>query len=414
MMDYLIVGAGFAGQYAAILLKQAGLTCEIIDGGSGASNFWAGTLDVLKTQPTDVSFENAFSQFQQKFPTHPYNHVKFSELELIFSKFHELFPEIRPPQTLENSLVFSSLGTLKPCIGAWKTIFPVQSLENVSDPIILINFEDFSTSSMHLVQKSIQEKFNITPIIVDVKLRDVFPALMKLDKISAFQIGKAFDNLNDSIIKVFQERIHIALGKNGISHLGGIVFPPILGINHNFKVVKMLEDQLGSPIWELISLSPSLMANRLLHSFQNHVQQLKIPVHKGHTFIQSELFENAYISTIESNRKPTTYKDLKSKGIIFATGSLFQKGGFSDIEKINTMQETSQITLQFRDLRSFELINNLNRDKPSNIYIIGSQSYTICENITDDDEINHCTGLGLAIITASKAVSSIIKKKLIL
>mgnify|MGYP006312153257 CR=1 FL=1 len=47
--DVCVFGMGFAGMNAARLLAKQGFSSVLIDGGFGASNFWAGTVDVMNS-----------------------------------------------------------------------------------------------------------------------------------------------------------------------------------------------------------------------------------------------------------------------------------------------------------------------------------------------------------------------------
>ena len=63
-VDVIIIGGGFAGMNTARLLSKKKINCEIFTSGFGASNLWVGTIDLLKSQKTDLDKE--FNQFKNE------------------------------------------------------------------------------------------------------------------------------------------------------------------------------------------------------------------------------------------------------------------------------------------------------------------------------------------------------------
>lgn len=415
--EVCIIGAGFAGLNAARLLAKSQISSVLIDGGFGASNFWAGTVDTL-----DHSNDEGFlqlSQFQQEHKNHPYQHLNQKDLFEALCEFEKAFPSIKifqNDQRIINRQVLTTLGNLKPTSGLWKTIF--HQFDQISSKTlgILIEFEEFELSSMHLLAKGLFDQFpgnyRVLKLSLDTLFKKIHPKYGKNirdGKISVNSLGKFFEDAKDEISKIakfIQSNIREQIPKIREDHIQFYLFPPILGIENSSEIISNLHAELNTNVYEIISLSPSILANRLIEQYHSYIGKSKlISKEKGLSLINLSRNERTWKLELENGNKES--KIIRCKAIIIACGSIFLQGIFESTSLLTELFKENELELSHPIGPNFEVTSST---FSSNLFIIGSALFHFDENLLDDDEINHGTGLGLAI-TSSYKVSQYLKKQ---
>src|SRR6056297_1052172 len=152
-IDVCIVGGGFAGMNAARILSEKQISCEIFSSGTGASNLWAGTFDVVESSDKQPSkLKEDVDRLSKKVPGHPYNALRWSEILLAMESFFEQIPNFRQFKDDKGSYlnrnVLTMLGKSKPCAASWNTIFcGMKELVETQRPCIVVNFVEFNNST---------------------------------------------------------------------------------------------------------------------------------------------------------------------------------------------------------------------------------------------------------------------------
>ncbi|MFX1338920.1 MAG: FAD-binding protein [Promethearchaeota archaeon] len=422
-VEVVIIGGGFAGMNAACLLSKKEIRCEIYTSGFGASNLWVGTIDFLKSYINDL--EEAFNQFINENPNHPYKYLDFNEVDESISNFSSEFPELyffKNNRKVSNNLVITILGNLKPCIGVWSTIFHDVSLFNDKSSIFLIDFIEFNNSAMDLVRKSLKERYKGNFEILNLSFLELLkswdPNIINENfplKLSENLIANYFDKyVNDfnSLANYIISELEKFEKKLSESENLYFLFPPILGIKKNKKIIENLSHKLSGKCGELVALSPSLMSKRLIQRFEKKLENLSVKVNKGYILMNIEPNlekDNLEWQLIFENRVGHK-KIVKTKYLVLAIGSVFQEGLFYSNQIIRKNFNNLSIPFPNKMTNSYELLTDSEKHKNSNIFVCGSALYIVMGGNSDEDEIKHGTGLGLAIATSSKVANEIISR----
>ena len=422
-VDVIIIGGGFAGMNTARLLSKKNINCEIFTSGFGASNLWVGTIDLLKSQKTDLDKE--FNQFKNEFPNHPYKYLNFDEINEAILNLANDFPDLhifKKNNKLTNNLVLTIIGNLKPCVGVWSTIFHDVGLFNDDNTTFLVDFIEFNNSAMDLVSRNLKDRYKGNFQVLNLSFIEL---LKKWDpnidneslpvKLSENLIANYFDNYFGSV-EVLGNYILNELKKQGKKILKServyYLFPPVLGIKNYPNVIEILSKQLNAICGELVALSPSLMSKRFIQKFEKNLRDLFVKINKGYMLIEigKNLENNDLIWDLTFQNRAEEKKIIKAKYLVLATGSMFQEGIIYSEDAVKNNFKKLSIPFPNKLKKSYEILINSEKNKNSNIFVCGSALYTFMGEISDEEEIKHGTGLGLAIATSSKVANEIINR----
>lgn len=421
LLDVCIVGGGFAGLNAALILAENNINCEIFTTGYGASQLWVGTFDFLNYDGTTL--QEAFSNFQKDFPAHPYGNLTYSEVKTSFDDFFEKFSEFQSftkNDQYSNKDVLTLIGNLKPCIGTWGSVFNDFNCLDSETSIILVDFYEFNNSAMELVAKGLRERFQSTFKIMRLSFSRIMEIWNievnneKIDGLSDFRIGnyldKNLDNL-DSLGIYLLEELKIQYPNLDLGKLKYILFPPVLGIRNNEEILEELLNILKIECREIVAFSPSLMSRRFMASFNDKLDKYSMNIHKRFELIdlQRKKLNGDMIWQLIFKDSKGKKKVISSKYSILAMGSVFQTGLFEQKQNFKMKFKELNINIPNKLPTNFELAF-LKENFPSNLFVCGAASYCMLENITDDLEIEFGTGLGLAISISYKVSIDIVER----
>jgi anaerobic glycerol-3-phosphate dehydrogenase len=424
ILDVCIIGGGFTGLNCALLLGKEDINCEIYTTGYGASNLWMGTFDFLNYR--SIYIKESFNDFKKQFPEHPYKWFNFEEVNNALLRFFDDFPQIKYFQDqnrMLNKEVLTSIGTLKPCLGIWHSLFYDFKSLNTESNLILVGFNEFNNSALHLVKKALEENFESNFYLLSLSFNELSTKIEGEDKgkggssaskLSEFKLGRFFDS-NYNEMEIFSDLVREAL-KRQISEIpqediSYYLFPPILGIDKNKEILENLSSSLDSNCHELIALSPSLIANRLMNLYAAKLKNFGIKTNKGRKLIGLDLEkldkQKVWNLKFEDNKGDT--ETILSKAVIFSNGTMFQAGMFETIRKMKQGFERIKIDLPNKLDQNFQLTKN-KEDDPSNLFVCGAALYNFTDQISDEVEIEYGTGLGLSVISSYKVANFLTNK----
>jgi len=421
ILDVCIIGDGFAGLNAARILGKNNLNLEIYTAGYGASQLWVGTFDFLNYQGKNLL--DAFTSFKKDIPTHPYCFLTYQEIETSFNEFFSAFPEFHKFTDnghYSNEPVLTLIGNFKPCIAIWRSIFKDFDKFNPKSSIILIDFYEFNNSAMDLVAKALNENYesdfkvltlSFTQILREWKI-DLNRA--NIDNLSDFRIGNYFDkNLDD--LEKFTEYLIIELQtqypKIQKEEVKFLLFPPILGIENNVQILEKLKNLLDIECNELVAFSPSLMSRRFMKVFNNILEKNSIKINKRFELSDLKIIEDAEekIWELTFRNAKKEIKEIKSKYVILAMGTLFQTGLFEGKQDFIKIFQNLGINIPNKLTESFEIVYEKDKES-SNLFVCGAASHSFIKSLDEDFEIIYGTGLGLAISSSYIISKHIIRR----
>jgi len=416
--DVAIIGSGFAGMNAARLLAQQGVSCAIYSSEFGASSLWSGTIDVLNYPGDNLDLELA--KFQVALPAHPYQkqsldsiHKSLDDFFLTFSSLHAFRNE--DAKAFINHPILTPLGSMKLCTGVWDTVFRKFDSLTPESTCILVEFQEFPDSTMHLIAKGLQEKFPSRFLVLSLSLQEFFQRInedliedLTNQKLSTFKLASFFDEKSihmSSLANYIKEILPVQHDSIIFDEITYYFFPSILGIEKTQTILSNLESFLGAECRELILFSPSIMPARLLYQFNRKLKILSVPVQKDFILEDIARSEEKWLTTIKNKKNGEILHQVKSKFVIIATGSLFLDGIMSDLPQLGN--KFTQLGLEYPDSvgRHFEVRST---EKHSRIFVIGAASFLFSTDLSIDDEVHDGTGLGLAISTSYTAVQAIL------
>ena len=365
--DVTIIGGGFAGMNAARLLAQRGLSCAIYSSEIGASSFWSGTIDVLNYPGDNLTLELA--KFQVALPSHPYQKQSLESIHKSLDDFYSAFSNLHAfrnveENTFENHPILTPLGSMKLCTGVWDTVFRKYNSLTSDSTCVLVEFQEFPNSTMHVIAKGLQEKFPGRFLVLSLSLQEFFQRINEdlieeliHEKLSTFHLASFFDEKSihmSSLANYIKEILpvqHEALVLEDISYY---FFPPILGIDKTQTILSNLETFLGAECRELILFTPSIMPARLLHQFNRKLKMLSVSVNKGFVLQELDRKEGIWHCTIQN---AGSIHHVKSKFLIIATGSLFLEGVMNNLPQLGNV--FTQLGLEYPDSvgKQFEIIS---------------------------------------------------------
>ncbi|MBD3253666.1 MAG: hypothetical protein GF383_01160 [Candidatus Lokiarchaeota archaeon] len=420
--DVCIVGDGFAGLNSARLLAKKGINCKLYSKGYGASQLWVGTFDFLDYDGKNL--QDAYNNFLNDFPSHPYQNISYNEIETSFNDFFQEFPDL--VSFVENGhylnkSVLTLIGNLKPCIGIWNSICNDYKGFSSDTIVLLIDFQEFNNSAMNLVAKGLR---NIYKSLFKV-IRLSFSKLLthwgvninqtKHEKLSDFRIGNYFDthynNLNQFTDYLLTE-LQDSCPETERDKIQLILFPPILGIKKNKEILGSLENLLGIRCKELVAFSPSLMSNRLMGIFDSKLESLSVDRKKRLELIDLKKGKNKgnMIWELKFKNSKGLNEVIYSKYVILSTGSVFTTGLFENLDNLEKKFNDLNIHIPNKLSQNFEIsFDNIGIE--SHLFVCGAASYLLCDNVNDELEVEYGTGLGLAISTSHK-ISNYISNKI--
>jgi anaerobic glycerol-3-phosphate dehydrogenase len=422
-IDVCIIGDGFAGMNVGRLLKKNNVNCEIFSSGISASQLWVGTVDFLKSNQNNL--EKTLEDFKRIKPNHPYTKLDWNDIEKSFSEFFSNFPQFKffkANSKFSNDYVLTTLGNLKTCVGIWKTIFNNFSIFKEKTITCLIDFLEFNNSTMHLVAKSLKEKFPGQFYVLEISFIKLIKAYRfnleendLLFNLTENKVAQYFDKFDENI-EILADFIKLEskkqLEQSNSQNIKFYLFPPIVGIQFNENILENLSKYLNVECKELVAFSPSLMSKRLIQIFETKLSELSLNVNKGKTLIMLEKEKNNVnmIWNLTFSSQNGEILKIRSKYIVFATGSLFQMGLFSEENQMKNVFSKILIKIPNDMSNNYELWYNNRQDQPTGLFVCGAALFAFMGEIAEEEEIEHSTGLGLVISSGMKVANEIIKR----
>lgn len=322
MLDLLVIGAGLAGLSAAITAAEAGLRVRVIAKGHGITHWHAGTIDLLgylATPDGEQLVTTPYAARAQLPAEHPYCRLEETQLAAALTRFQAWLAGsdlvyAGAAQSDHNLLLPTAVGSARPTFLA-----PQAQLAgdlSHTTPLLIVGIRGLRDFYPHLIAENLNKlgyraraAFIDWEVITPQRDRNVVHLAGLLDQPDV------------------QARVIRAL-KPLVRPDERIGFPAIVGLERHREGWQRLQNELGTPLFEIATLPPSVPGIRLFHALRRRLQQLGGRIEIGMEAI-GFTSQGDQITAVQT---ATSARPLHHRAgqFVLATGGWLGGGFFSD------------------------------------------------------------------------------------
>jgi glycerol-3-phosphate dehydrogenase subunit B len=255
MRDVLVIGIGTSGLTAALRCQEAGLSVTLLAKGVGSTHLAPGTIDVLGYDPELVeSPSQRLAPFVEGNPDHPYAHLGAEAVRRSLEWFTARFDGYRYRGSMdENLLLPTAIGSIKPSALVPESL-SAGDVRN-GGRFLFVGLRQLKDFYPALAAQNVANAK--TPSGADISARavQIEPPDDERD-VSSLAFARRFDEPQFLDAVATQISAHLEAGET-------VGLPAVLGVQRPSEVWSRLQDALGSPVFEIPSLPPSVPGMRL-------------------------------------------------------------------------------------------------------------------------------------------------------
>ncbi len=313
--DVLVIGAGLAGLWSAILHAQAGRSVTLLAKGHGTLPWSSGCLDLWPHQPpAEPSAHHPFSTIQSALDPATQAWLQFSEQQgyrFIAKRQHAWLPT---------------------AIGTWR---PTNAV-----PLTMINAERSIISNYRVLVLGFHELRDFFPPLLAARLAEQgITARGAYLTMPPSQRSRDFNSVNLARL-CEQASFRQALIKQ-IDQIRGdaqlLLFPAILGLDQSASIINELQTSLGCLVAEVPTLPTNVAGLRLQRMLISHFEQLNGRIQLNAEVIRGE-FQHQRLVAVYSAAAAREQRH-SAKHYILATGGI--GGGGLRADYPNLLRETA-------------------------------------------------------------------------
>lgn len=416
--ELAIIGTGMAGMAAAIFAaKQRIKTVQI--GVSSSTVYTTGYLDLMGVHPIDQqqTWDNpwhAINALIDDIPDHPYARMKQADILDAFDGFLSFMETIGLPYQRhldKNTNVLSPVGTVKPtyCVpcSMWAGAVALEEKR----PCLIIDFWGLKGFS------AVQIMEMLLPGWPDLRAaRIAFPVVGPSVDLYPEQMARSLE-IEENRVKLANE---IKLHLNNAKAIG---MPAILGMYNTGKVMSHLENLLGTDIFEIPTIPPSLPGIRMKEAFETQISQKGVRLfHQKRVLNVRQNDEKRFVLEVGDMATGKIDHIIESDGIILASGRFLGMGLHAGRKKITETVFDLPVSQpnnrshwhqkDFFDVNGHQ-INQAGLEIDASFRPLDKSGHPAFENLyaagsilAHQDWMRQKCGAGLAIATAYGAVTS--------
>ena len=412
--DLTIAGRGMAGMAAALFAANRGISTVQV-GVDGGIVFSSGLLDLLSIYPTATgeSWKNPWAGIDvltREKPEHPYARLKRSDIHTAFKEMLDFFEAANYPYRRregENLEVITPLGTTKLtyCVpeSMWQGVLALEK----KLPCMVVDFLGMNGFSAAQIVSNLQEKW---PALRALSVP--FPGAATGSLIVGDVAARSLE-LPQNREKLSREiRPHVGLAK-------AIGLPALLGLTKSREVVEDLAEKIGVPVFEIPTFSFSVPGLRLVDLFDRELRTRGVRQFAQDRVLKVTSGPDGTFTAGGGNKK--IQYEIKSKGIILATGRFWGRGLYADRKQVRESVFNLPVNQppgrsvwhreQFLDLRG-HAVNQTGLEIDDSFHPLDETGRPVFEKLfaagsilAHQDWMRMKCGSGLAIATAYGAVN---------
>jgi len=322
--DVIVIGMGLAGLMAAKTAAEGGKSVLLLGKGVGRAHMHTGCIDLLGYYPSgsSVSVENPFESIGrliEEMPDHPYARVGVPDIQKALTSFLGLFDEggyHYVSRDEKNTIILTPAGCtrttyLLPSTMAWGGIEDERDVLIVGFDGLKDFYSGYVAHNLNSLGKEGRLPFKARSIslpLLEFSVRKTAPAPV---------LARFFEE------EGFRDRIADAI-RAEIKGEERVAFPAVLGLERPGKVKRELEEKLGTTVFEIPTLHPSVPGYRLFQAFKRYLQRNGVTVIMGFAVTEVHL-RNGTCSGV-TVYCPPVQRAYSADIFILATGSFFGGG----------------------------------------------------------------------------------------
>lgn len=401
MSGTVVIGAGLSGLTVAARLRDAGKDVAVIAKGWGTLHWHAGTIDVLggyrSGMVTDLTGD--LEGFIAEHPDHPY---ALTGLATMGEALDWLVDATRPTVELKgdlrkNQILISATGGPRPTCLAPRSM--ASGRHNDTRPTLIVGLDRFTDLSAHLVANNLNEGGG-NARGVDV----VVPGITDRAFVTGVTIAQGLDDpsLRARLIQMVRPYVGVA------ERVG---FPAVLGLRSHREVLDELETGLGTEVFEIPVIPPSVPGMRLHHALRDRIGFTRVREGMEAVGVDTDGDRITKVVTEAAGRPHEVHGDhfvLATGGIL--GGGIVAKGDGSLVEVVTGLPVTGPETrfewfrADFADEQGHPVYrsgvtvgeNFLPEEGPRNVTVVGHGLYGA-------DTVREKSLEGVALATGYKA-----------
>ncbi len=393
--DVIVIGMGLAGLMAAKTAAEGGKSVLLLGKGVGRAHTHTGCIDLLGYYPSgsSVSVENPFESIErliEAMPNHPYARVGVSNIRKALTSFLDLFDEggyHYLSREERNTITLTPAGRtrttyLLPSTMAWGGIEDERDVLIVGFDGLKDFYSTYVAHNLNSLERGGRFPFKARPIslpLSEFSSRKTAPAPV---------LARFFEE------EGFRDRIAEAVR----AELKGderVAFPAVLGEESPQEVKRDLEEKLGTTVFEIPTLPPSVPGYRLFQAFKRDLQRKGVTVIMGFAVTEALLRDDMCLR-VTVNCRPVQ-RAYSAEMFILATGSFF--GGGLDAKEDRAVEPIFGLPVRQPASRDTWFGDRFFSDDPHPIAQLG---------ITADERLNPIDEEGRAVVRNLHVVGSIL------
>lgn len=339
--DAIVIGAGMAGLTAARKIAEAGKKVAVLSRGLGTTNMSTGAIDLLGyvQEKLVINPENEIRNLIRTSPKHPYailgNGDDKKALEIVKDSINDFLKVANMAyvgDTSQNVVLSNYFGTYRPSCIIPVTMKHGNLLDFKDAKLMAIGVRGYAefnakffAKSLHYVVNSFLRQTTTNEIVAK---EITIPSLGKDKEITSIEIAEALDT--EEAFSRFLEQLKELITDVNVD---AAVVPAILGYKNWIKNLIRLEKELEVPVFECLSLPPSVPGQRLQQILESAANDVGVEIHRGLQVLSAHI-ENNECKTLET--VADIYRQtFKADVYVLASGSFIAEGLYFDGNKFS-------------------------------------------------------------------------------
>jgi glycerol-3-phosphate dehydrogenase subunit B len=318
--DVLVVGVGLAGLVAGLRLAQTGRRVLIVAKGMGGTHLGPGTIDVLGYSPERVDHPlAALPNFLAAHPRHPYARAGLPALVAAADWFLRLTDDLGYPFTgslADNFLLPTAIGSAKPSALVPRSMAGGDL--RAGGKFLIVGFSNLKDFYPALLAENLARAAIPGQPAIEVRSQVMDPPDM-IDEadMPPLDIARAFDRPE------FRSAFTAAL-RPSLRPGERVGLPALVGLEKPVEAWQDLQEQLGTPVFEIPTLPPSVPGIRLFERMKGALAAADGRLQIGFPVIDARVDDGRCVALVTAGAaRPYRWR---GEQMILATGGIASGG----------------------------------------------------------------------------------------